>query len=44
MLPLARKKVYTNRYIREMTMELQALASAAQMIIIMIIVVVPTRI
>ncbi len=37
----ARKKVYTNRYIREMTIEQRALASVAQITIIMIKLVVP---
>ncbi len=41
MPPFARKEVYANRCIREMTMEPRALAPAAQ-IIIMIILVVPT--
>lgn len=37
-----RKKVYTNRYIREMTIESRTLAPVAQIIIIMIISVVST--
>lgn len=41
MLSLVKKKVYGNRYIREMTIEPRALAPAAQIIII-IILVVPT--
>ncbi len=36
------KKVYANRYIKEMTIEPQALAAAAQIIIIMIILMVST--
>ena len=38
---LAKKKVYANRFISEITMELRALAPVAQ-IILMIILVVPT--
>ncbi len=41
MPPFAKKKVYANKCIREMTMESRALAPAAQ-ITIMIILVVPT--
>ncbi len=42
MPPFIRKKVYANKCIREMTIESQALAPAAQITIIIIILLVPT--
>ncbi len=42
MPPFAKKKVYANRCIKEITMKLQVLAPAPQITIIMIILIVPT--